>query len=157
MLAQPLDLTFDRWVPRSERRAEIRHCVDLVCVLQRRYWRLTHARVIDLSADGMLVAFEQRIDDGVELDVSFKTAEPALGFDTRATVTRIVRGRRAGDAGLAVAVRFESLSAVAHLILRGHLRNLPRPRPLRDPPPLLTVTGPDYAGVVFDILEGRLG
>jgi len=72
-----------------------------------------------------------------------------------ATVTRVVRGRRKGDAGSAVGLRFESLSAVAHLILRGYLRSLPRPVARREPPSALQVKGDDYAGIVRGILEGR--
>jgi hypothetical protein len=157
MRAHTLELIFERSVPRPERRAEIRHRIDLVCVLRRRYWRFSRARVIDLSADGMLVSFEQRLDDGASLEVSFKAAEPAIWFDARATVTRLVRGRRARDSGPALAMRFESLSAVAHLILRGHLRNLPRPPPLREPPAALVAKSEDYAGIVRDILEERPG
>ena len=154
MLAHPFELTRERLVP-PERRAEIRHCVDLACVIRRPYWRLIRARVVDLSADGMLVWFEGRLDDGMELDVSFKTAEPAVWFDTRATVTRVLHDRRAFDFGRAVGLRFESLSSVSHLILRGNLRKLPRPLPLRDPPSRLAAKGEDYAGIVRSILEGR--
>jgi hypothetical protein len=157
MLAHPFELTLERLVPRPERRAEIRHRVDLACVVRRKHWRLSRARVIDLSADGMLLSFDGWIDDGVELDVSFKAAEPAIWFDTHATVTRVVCGRRTRDSGRAVGLRFESLSAVAHVILRGHLRNFPRPPPLREPPHALVAKSEDYAGIVRIILEERLG
>ena len=157
MLAHPFELTRERLVPRPERRAEIRHRVDLACVIRRRNWRLIRANVVDLSADGMLLSFEGWIDDGVELDVSFKAAEPAIWFDTHATVTRVVHGRRTPDSGRAVGLRFASLSAVAHVILRGHLRNLPRPPPLREPPPALVAKGEDYAGILRSILGERLG
>jgi hypothetical protein len=154
VFAHRLELLLEQPLAHPERRAEVRHSVDLVCVVRRRYWRFSRARVIDLSADGMLFAFGQRIDDGAELDVSFKAAQPAIWFDARARVTRVVRGRRKGDAGSAVGLRFESLSAVAHLILRGYLRNLPRPDPRREPPSALAARGDDYAGVVGRILDG---
>ena len=157
MLAHPYELTFERLLPRPERRAEIRHRVDLECVIRRKHWRLSRAHVVDLSADGMLLSFEGWIDDGVELDVSFKAAEPAIWFDTHATVTRVVHGRRTGDSGHAVGLRFESLSAVAHVILRGHLRNLPRPSPLREPPQALVAKSEDYAGTLRSVLGERLG
>ena len=155
VLAHRLELLLEQPLAHPERRAEVRHSVDLVCVVRRKYWRFSRARVLDLSADGMLFAFGQRIDDGAELDVSFKAAQPAIWFDARATVTRVVRGRRKGDAGSAVGLRFESLSAVAHLILRGYLRSLPRPVARREPPSALQVKGDDYAGIVRGILEGR--
>jgi hypothetical protein len=150
----PSELIFERLVPPAERRAEIRHCVDLVCVIRRRHWRFIRARVADLSADGMLVSFEGRVDVGVDLDVSFKAAQPAIWFDTRATVTRVVQGRRACDSGHAVGLRFESLSAVAHMILRGNLRRLPRPPSRREPPRRgHHPNREDYASIVRSILE----
>jgi hypothetical protein len=152
MLAQPFELLSEPHVPRTERRAEIRHRVDLACVVRRKHWRLTRARVIDLSADGMLLAFEGWIEDGVELHVSFKAAEPAIWFDTLATVTRVVHGRRAHDARRAVGLRFESLSAVARVILRGHLRCFPRPAPQREPPRALAAKSEDYASIVRSLL-----
>ncbi len=155
VLAHRLELLLEQPLAHVERRAEVRHSVDLACVVRRRHWRFSRARVLDLSADGMLFAFGQRIDDGAELDVSFKAAQPAIWFDARATVTRVVRGRRKGDTGAAVGLRFESLSAVAHLILRGYLRNLPRPDARREPPSALMAKGDDYAGIVRGILEGR--
>lgn len=155
MLAQPYELTFERLVPRPERRAEIRHRVDLPCVIRRTHWRLTHARVVDLSADGMLLSFEGWLDEGVELDVRFRAAEPALWFDTHAMVTRVVHGRRTGDSGRAVALQFESLSAVSHVILRGHLRNVPRSPPLRARPTAFAAKSADYAGALRSILDDR--
>jgi hypothetical protein len=154
MDADPVELTFERLRFLPERRAEIRHRVDLACVVRRKYWRLTRARAVDLSADGMLLSFEGWIDEGADLDVSFKAAEPAIRFDAHATVTRVVRGRRGSDCGPAVGLQFESLSAVAHMILRGHLRKLPRPPPLRELPSALVPKMMDYAGIVRSILAG---
>jgi hypothetical protein len=155
MLADRFELACERWEPPIERRSEIRHGVDLVCVIRRRHWRFTRARVADLSADGMLVSFEGWIGVGVGLDVSFKVGQPAIWFDTHATVTRVVQGRRAQDSGHAMGLRFESLSAVSHLILGGQLRYLPRPPSRREPRQRqpLDAKSEDYAGVVRSILE----
>ncbi len=157
MLANQLELLVDseRPLAHPERRAEVRHCVNLFCVVRRKHWRLTRAKIIESSADGMLLSFEQHIDEGAELDVSFKTAQPAIWFDAHAKVTRVVQGRRKLDPGPSVGLRFDALSAVAHLILRGHLRNFPRPPALREPPAALAAKSEDYAGVVRSILEGR--
>jgi c-di-GMP-binding flagellar brake protein YcgR len=152
MLAHPLERTFERLIPRLERRAEMRHCVDLACVVRRRHWRFTRAYVLDLSADGMLLSFEGWLDTGVELDVSFKAAMPAMWFDTHATVTRVVHDRRTRDSGRAVGLRFDSLSAVSHLILRGHLQNSPRPPSLREPRRAAVANRQDYASIVRNIL-----
>jgi hypothetical protein len=150
-----LELIFERPLAYPERRAEVRHCVDLVCVVRRRHWRPSYARVVDLSAAGMLLAFQPRIDEGEELGVSFKTAQPPIRFEAHARVARLARGRRKHDSGPCVGLRFESLSAVAHLILRGHLRNLPRPACRREPPSALRVKGEDYASFARGLLEAR--
>jgi hypothetical protein len=72
-----------------------------------------------------------------------------LWFDTRATLRRVVEGRRPGDGGRALGLHFESLPAVSRLILRGHLGRAPQTVPKRDPPPEVLSRPPfDYADAV---------
>jgi hypothetical protein len=111
-------------------------------------------RTVDLSPQGMLVLSDERIVEGAELVVSFQATELPIWFDTMATVSRIVEGRRPGDSGRALGIRFETLPAVSRLILRGHLRQLPVTRARREPPPPLTPRDPDYARIVKEIWEG---
>jgi hypothetical protein len=119
----------------GDRRREVRHSARVSCrVVRRADWHVLGIRTVDLSPEGMLVVSNERADKGSELLVSFQATELPIWFDTRAVVTRIVEGRRRGDEGRALGVRFESLAAVPRLIMRGHLRKLPRPLPLRDPP-----------------------
>jgi hypothetical protein len=74
------------------------------------------------------------------------TTEFPIWFDTRATVARIVEGRRPGDDGRALGLRFDSLPAVSRLILRGHLRKIPPTLPKRELPLDLRRPGStDYA------------
>ncbi|HEY8073032.1 MAG TPA: PilZ domain-containing protein, partial [Labilithrix sp.] len=68
---------------------------------------------------------------GESLIVSFKATRLDIWFDTEAKVVRNVRGRRHGDKGRGVGLRFLSLDPVKRLILRGHLRRVPPPVPRR--------------------------
>jgi hypothetical protein len=114
--------------------------------------RLVADRAIDLSPQGVLVLSNDDIDEGTELVVSFMTTDFPIWFDTRATVTRIVEGRRPGDDGRALGLRFESLPSVSRLILRGHLRKVPPTLPQREPPFDLRRAGStDYAAQIAAI------
>jgi hypothetical protein len=103
----------------------------------------------------MFVLSDEIIDPGTELFVSFRATELPLWFDTRATVARVIAGRRMGDDGRGFGLRFRSLPAVSRVILRGHLRRAPRPAPQRWAGAVPTRPDPDYARIVKDILEGR--
>jgi hypothetical protein len=128
------------------RRGEMRRSVRLGCHVRRMEdWRLVGDRTLDLSPQGMLVLSDERLQEGTELVVSFQATELPIWFDTFGTVARVVEGRRPGDAGRALGVRFDTLPAVSRLILRGFLRRMPPPRPGREPPPDLRAEYPDYA------------
>ena len=134
----------------------MRRSARLGCTVRRMdSWRLVGDRTVDLSAEGMLILSDERVDQGTELVVSFQATELPIWFDTLATVTRVVEGRRPGDPGRAIGVHFETLPAVSRLILRGHLRRHPPAPPRRDRPVELLSPDPDYAQIVRDILEGR--
>jgi hypothetical protein len=138
------------------RRREIRRSATLGCRVRRvETSRLVGDRTLDLSPTGMLVMSDEGIAEGSQLTVSFMTTELPIWFDTEATVTRIVQGRRPGDVGRALGLRFDSLPAVSRLILRGHLRRHPAAESQREPPLELAPKDPDYARIVKDILEGR--
>jgi hypothetical protein len=145
---------------RLERRSEMRHAVSIGCVIERKHWRLFAGQVIDLSPDGMLALCGARLDVGTELLVTFKATDLSVRFVVRAVVTRVIPGRRRGDQGRAVGVRFVGLSAVSRLILRGILHATPMPPAMREPP--LAPTPPsedeedvDYASMVAGALADR--
>jgi hypothetical protein len=121
----------------SNRRGEMRRLVRLGCRVRRRDGRLVADRTVDLSPQGMLVLSDERLDEGTGLDVSFRATDLSIWFDTRATLRRVVEGRRPGDRGRALGLHFESLPAVSRLILRGHLGKAPLVAPQREPPPEL--------------------
>ncbi|HEX4447023.1 MAG TPA: PilZ domain-containing protein, partial [Polyangiaceae bacterium] len=140
----------------ANRRREMRRAARLGCTVRRMdSWRLVGDRTVDLSPEGMLILSDERLDQGTELVVSFQATELPIWFDTLATVTRVVEGRRPGDAGRAIGVHFETLPAVSRLILRGHLRRHPLTMPRRDRPVELLSPDPDYAQIVKDIWAGR--
>jgi hypothetical protein len=117
------------------RRHEMRRRVRLACRVRRMDdWRLLGDRTLDLSPAGMLVLSDERVEEGQDLVVSFQATELPIWFDACAKLTRVVEGRRPGDPGRAIGVRFETLPAVSRLILRGFLRRHPLTLPQREVP-----------------------
>jgi hypothetical protein len=137
---------------RRNDRQEIRRAIVMSCQIVREAdFRLIADKAIDVSPDGMLVATDVDLEPGENVFVSFYmplgrsmapsarlaqgAADPptelGLWFDTEASVARVVRGRRPGDKGKGIALRFKSLSRVKRLILRSRLRKIPPPVPRR--------------------------
>jgi hypothetical protein len=117
------------------RRGEIRRGLYLGCrVRKMANLSLVGDRTIDLSPQGMLVLSDEWLELGDELFVSFLATDLPIWFDTRATVARVIEGRRPGDRGRALGLRFQTLPAVSRLILRGHLRKIPPTLPKRERP-----------------------
>ena len=127
-------------IVRRNDRNEIRRALQLSCqIVRERDFRLVAERALDLSPDGMLIATDMDLVPGENVFVSFRATELGIWFDTEAKVARVVRGRRPGDRGRGVALRFSTLSNVKRFILKGALRRIPprlphcvsrrRPRP----------------------------
>jgi hypothetical protein len=130
----------------TNRRREMRRLVRLACRVRRMDdWSLLGDRTVDLSPQGLLVLSDERVDEGLDLVVSFQATELPIWFDTCAKLTRVVEGRRPGDPGRALGVHFETLPAVSRLILRGFLRRQPLAPAQRDLPVDLTTDRIDYA------------
>jgi len=134
----------------TNRRREMRRHVRLACRVRRMDdWRLLGDRTLDLSPEGMLVLSDERVDEGLDLVVSFQATELPIWFDACAKITRVVEGRRPGDPGRALGLRFETLPAVSRLILRGYLRRHPLTHAQREPPlDIAALSGIDYASQV---------
>lgn len=119
------------FVRKNERR-EVRRAISMTCqIVRERDFRLVSEKALDVSPDGMLVATDVELEPGENVFVSFRATELGLWFDTEARVARVIRGRRPGDRGRGVALRFSTLPRVKRLILRGHLRRVPPPIPRR--------------------------
>ena len=119
------------FVRKNERR-EVRRAVPLTCqIVRERDFRLVAERALDVSPDGMLVETEVDLEPGENVFVSFRATDLGIWFDSEATVARVIRGRRPGDKGRGVAIRFSTLPRVKRMILRGHLRKVPPPIPRR--------------------------
>ncbi|MDP9036975.1 MAG: PilZ domain-containing protein [Myxococcota bacterium] len=150
-LADDRDVSSDRW---PNRRREVRRAAKLACrVSARSDGKVIALWAVDLSPQGMLLLSDARLDPADRLLVSFHATEIPIWFDTEATVARVVEGRRAGDRGRALGIRFESLSAVSRLILRGHFNRLPPTAATREVPPGLVPPRIDYAAELRRILD----
>jgi hypothetical protein len=120
-----------RFVRKNERR-EVRRAISMTCqIVRERDFRLVSERAVDLSPDGMLVATDVDLEVGENVFVSFRATELGLWFDSEALVARTIRGRRPGDKGKGIALRFSTMPRVKRFILRGHLRRIPPPIPRR--------------------------
>ncbi|MBX3204191.1 MAG: PilZ domain-containing protein [Labilithrix sp.] len=119
------------FVRKNERR-EVRRAIPMSCqIVRERDFRLVSERALDVSPDGMLVATDVELEPGENVFVSFRATQLGIWFDTEAHVARVIRGRRPGDKGRGVALRFSTMPRVKRFILRGHLRNVPPPVPRR--------------------------
>jgi hypothetical protein len=140
----------------DNRRCEIRRAIRLGCRARKvGSVGLVGDRTLDLSPQGMLLLSDERIEPGTELAVSFFATDLPIWFDTRATVARVVQGRRPGDPARALGLVFRSLPAVSRLILRGHLRRYPATMPSRAPAVDFDGGQVDYARIVKEIYYGR--
>jgi hypothetical protein len=132
---------------RANARRDIRHAVNLSCsVVREKDSKLASLRAVDLSPDGMRVELRDvDVEAGDRFFVCFRTTDFGIWFYTDAFAARLLRGRRPGENGRSLALRFGSLSAVSRLCIRGALRRLPPHLPQREP-------RVDYAATVGRIL-----
>jgi hypothetical protein len=97
-------------------------------------WRLLGQRVIDVSPYGLLVGVRSAAPVGQEIFVSFQVPGGRGWFDAQAEVVRVVRGRRQGDPGAALGLRFTEVFDVDDwMVLADRFERLPRPEPVRSP------------------------
>lgn len=134
-------------VPMNQRRTTRRSVVVECQVVRERDFKLVGESTLDLSPDGMLVLTRDKVLTGEDLLVSFRT--PILGtwFDAEARVARVVHGRRPGDYGRALGIRFRRLDRIAKSLLDASLESYPDATPARAP-------RIDYAESVTRIIVG---
>jgi hypothetical protein len=117
---------------RRNQRTATRHSLRVPCqVVREDDFQLLGEATMDLSIDGMLVRSDADAAPGDHVVITFQATPLGLWFDAEGTVTRIVKGRRPGDNGRALGVKFHNMSYLSRLLLRGHLRRQPPPLPKR--------------------------
>lgn len=113
---------------RNVQRRAFRRGVIVPCEVIREHDFKSVARVgLDLSTEGMLVQAEAKVLTGEELAITFR-APFGRWFHVRATVARVVHGRRPGDAGPCLGLEFYDHGDDFKSALFAHLRGWP-PRP----------------------------
>jgi hypothetical protein len=134
-------------VPVRRRRSK-RHAVHFECqVVKEHGFSLLGVRAVDLSTEGMLVLTDRRVLTGEDVLVSFRAPGQRRWFDAEATVARVLHGRRWGDVGRAIGLRFSKMDSVTRSYVKAGLAYLPPTIPARD-------ARIDYAETVTRILLG---
>jgi|LNFM01.1.fsa_nt_gb c-di-GMP-binding flagellar brake protein YcgR len=96
----------------NNRRVSARRTVRMPCeAVRERDFSLVGNVVLDLSSTGALLRSSAKVLTGDSMILSFFEPEAARWFDVEATVARVVHGRRLGDGGRAVGVRFSAMAA----------------------------------------------
>lgn len=118
------------------KRRPARHTVNLRCqVVRQRDFVLVADRVENLSPWGMLVSPADPVLTGEQVYVSFQVPGTDQWIDAQATVTRVLHGRRPGEAKRLLGLEFHGLSPYDRFRLRrslvGRPLSPPGPRPGR--------------------------
>lgn len=120
------------WIARASDRRSVRRAVGTRCqAVTESEFELLGERVVDISAEGMLVESDREPAIGEEVIVAFRAPGTGQWLDAEATVARVVRGRRQGDRCRGVGLSFKPLDAVSRSILSESLRGHPPPVPGR--------------------------
>jgi hypothetical protein len=123
-----------RTLVHAHQRRAVRRAVHIACSIVRESdCRLIARSAVDLSPLGMLVVAEARVLTGEPVMVSFWMPSIRRWFDLRGVVARVVHGRRPGDAGHCLGIELDPLGRESERLLRGALRNVPPPLPMREP------------------------
>lgn len=112
-------------------RTDVRRAIKTPCIaVQSDRYKLFGQRAHDVSAEGMLVETHVPMTVGERVMVTFKTPRGSW-VQSRAEVARVVSGRRPGDKGCAVGLRFVEMDDMSRAKLRASLRGIPPTIPAR--------------------------
>ena len=118
----------------ANQRRELRRTVRVECqVVREKDFRLLATRTENLSPGGMLVHAGERALTGEPVIVSFRVPRTRRWVDAKATIARVLHGRRPGDRGLRYGVEFEPLAPEDERYLRDRLKGMAPPLPAREP------------------------
>jgi|HubBroStandDraft_1064217.scaffolds.fasta_scaffold266889_2 hypothetical protein len=139
----------DSVLERANTRRCLRHGVDLPCsIVCEKDFRLASLRAMDLSPDGMRVELRDvDVEAGDRLFVCFRTKPDGRWFFTDAFAVRLLRGRRPGEKGPSLGLRFGSLSRTSRRCVEADLHGMPPLLPQREP-------RIDYAATIARIAAG---
>jgi hypothetical protein len=98
-----------------------------------RDFRLVSDRIEDLSLTGAFASFARPVLTGERLMLSFRLPDSGMWVDTEATVARVVHGRRPGDRGRGLGVKFHDLDASSRFWLEKLLTKAPPTAPCTRP------------------------
>lgn len=130
------------WVKKLRQRRSVRRAVGTKCqVVAEQGFRLLGETTYDVSEHGLLLASDADVWLGERVFVTLETPRGVSWVDGEAEVVRVVRGRRQGDRGRGIGLRFSRMDAIDRVILGASLRGLPPPLPARH-------LRCDYAGAV---------
>jgi hypothetical protein len=119
---------------RAQQRRALRRAVRVDCqVVRERDFMLIGSRAVDLSPVGMLVMTQEPVLTGEPLVVAFRSPCGTWWFDSEATVSRVVHGRRPGDLGRCFGIEFDTLDPAVQFFLYTLLLGVPPPLPRREP------------------------
>jgi hypothetical protein len=129
-------------------RETLRRRVRLPCqIVEEQGFSLLAQECEDLSTQGMRVRALLPARVGTRVLASFRVPGSSLYIDTEAEVVRVLWGRRSGDQGSSLGLRFLDLSRVDRAILASRLAGLPPPAPERS-------LRFDYASTVWAVARG---
>jgi hypothetical protein len=130
-----------------EERVFDRHAVGLRCQLVReKDFKLLGVCALDMSLGGMLVQSGVPVLTGEDVIVSFEVPWLRTWFDATGQIARVLHGRRPGDFGRAIGIRFDRLDSVTRAFMTAGLRYLPKLTASRAP-------RIDYAATIQRISE----
>jgi hypothetical protein len=117
----------------AQQRSALRRSVRVDCQVVREHdFKLVGSRGVDLSPAGMLVMSQEPVLTGEPVIVAFRLPRGLYWFDSLATVTRVVHGRRPGDTGRCFGLEFHTLDSGCQWLLALALRGTPPPIPKRE-------------------------
>jgi PilZ domain-containing protein len=124
-----------RTLVQADQRRAIRRAIRIECnVVRERDFRFIGRRGVDLSHLGMLVVGDEPALTGEPVIVEFRLHRVGPWFDAQATIARVLHGRRPADwTGRCFGLEFEPLPPNVERYLRGALRRVPPPLPMREP------------------------
>ncbi len=118
----------------AQQRTAVRRAIRVDCqVVRERDFKLLGSRGVDLSPAGMLVMAQEPVLTGEPVIVAFRLPRGFYWFDAEAVVTRVVHGRRPGDAGRCFGIEFQTLDPGCQSLQTLALRHTPPPVPRREP------------------------